>query len=499
MNHIRLTVCCVCVLLLAACGGGGGSSAPPQVATVTVTPPAAYVTPGQQVQLTATVTDGAGTTVTAPVTWVSGNAAVATVNSAGLVMATTSGVVSITATSEGQSAVAYISILQDVFLVATVSAGNNHTCALIANGGLPGTACCWGDNSSGQLGDGTGINQSAPVCLTSSTKVEGLPFYSSISAGGDHTCAIQQAGGAAFCWGDNSSGELGNGTTTTSTIPVPVSGGLSFVAVSAGAHHTCGVTSEGALYCWGDNTFGQLGNGTTTNSTVPVPVTVVITGGGWNQISAGSRNTCANFDTNAAPIIDGFAYCWGDNSAGQFGNGTTTGSNIPVPVGEAPYGTLAGVGTLYICVTATSNNTACSGNNTYGQLGNGTTTSSLVPVTVTFPTGINAISGVSAGSDHACAVVAGVPQPVYCWGNNSSGKLGNGTVTNSATPIAVAGGLNFAVVSAGGQHTCGVTSSNPQGPTAGGGVYCWGDNTYGQLGNLSTTSSSVPVNVAGPQ
>jgi alpha-tubulin suppressor-like RCC1 family protein len=212
--------------LLAACGGGGGGLPP----TVTITPPAAYVTPGQQVQLTATVTDGAGNTLTAPVTWASSNTAVATVNSAGLVMAVTSGLASVTATSQGQSAVAYISILELVVPVSTASAGNNHTCALTTTG----RACCWGDNSSGQLGDNTGINNYAPLFLSSFPIGVGLPIFSSISAGGNHTCAIQQ-GGAAFCWGDNSSGELGNGTTTTSAGPVPVSGGQSLETVSAGA------------------------------------------------------------------------------------------------------------------------------------------------------------------------------------------------------------------------------------------------------------------------
>jgi len=483
------------VFLFAACGGGGGSSAPPQVPTVTLTPPAAYVTPGQQVQLTATVKDAAGNTLTAPVTWVSSNTAVAMVNSAGMVIAITNGVGRITATSEGQSGVAYINILEGVSLVTTVSAGNNHSCGLTNTG----KACCWGDNSSGQLGDGTGINNSAPVCKASFTIGEGPLIYSSISAGGDHTCAIQQ-GGAAFCWGDNSSGELGNGTTTTSTIPVLVSGGHNYVAVSAGAHHTCGVSGAGIMYCWGDNTFGQLGNGTMTSSSVPV----VVSGGlSWYRVSAGSNHTCGL--SNVAGYTGPFPlapYCWGDNSAGQLGDGTTINSAFPVPIASnrvVPYFDAISAGKLYSCGSGTSN--ACWGNNTSGQLGNGTKTNSAIPVTVAGEL-INLT--MSTGASHACGtsfVVNGgaFSYSTYCWGGNNSGQLGEGTNTNSATPVLVSGGLSFTSVSAGGSHTCAVTSSSAARTTASGGVYCWGDNTYGQLGNLSTTSSSVPVNVAGPQ
>ena len=154
-------------------------------------------------------------------------------------------------------------------------------------------------------------------------------------------------------------------------------------------------------------------------------------------------------------------------------------------------------GTLFTCAyngdgSVSGVSVSCFGNNGSGQVGNGTTTNSAVPVLVA-----NAFNfaSVSAGGSHACGLS---PYGIaFCWGNNSSEQLGNGTTTNSATPVAVAGSLDFAMVSAGGSHTCGVTSYRG-GIAPGGAAYCWGDNTYGQLGNSWTTSSSVPVNVAGP-
>jgi alpha-tubulin suppressor-like RCC1 family protein len=158
-------------------------------------------------------------------------------------------------------------------------------------------------------------------------------------------------------------------------------------------------------------------------------------------------------------------------------------------------------GTLFTCASDYAVAPAiCWGNNVVGQLGNGTMTNSASPVNVSG--GLNFLS-VSAGAMHACGPVLGTSNGLastyaYCWGDNSSGQLGNGTMADSATPIVVAGGLNFAMVSAGGHHTCAVYAGNPPSiPTASGAVYCWGDNSFGQLGNSWTMSSSVPVNVAG--
>jgi alpha-tubulin suppressor-like RCC1 family protein len=516
MKHTHSLLCSLCVLLLAACGGGGGSSAPPPVPTVTVTPATASVMVGQQIQLAATTTNATG-----PVTWATSNTAVATVNSTGLVMALALGQVTITATSGGESGTAALTTTTGI-VFGTVTTGSNHTCGLTYSG----VAYCWGNNSSGQLGNGTTTNSTTPV------PVSGGYSFEMISAGGAHTCGIASfipssppmGGGTLYCWGDNSSGQLGNGMTNNSATPVPVSvsSKLSFNFVSAGGSHTCGMAlpnsspAYGSIgYCWGANSSGQLGNGTTNNSSVPVaisttpslsPQPVVL---GWGWLSAGYSHTCGT--ALQEPGLGGityFSYCWGDNTAGELGDGTTSNSDVPdssPAVISYLHGPNVSAGRLYSC-----NATDCWGNNSSGQLGNGTMTNSsvAVPITGAAPNGSGLFDGVNPGGDHTCAltnpyvrdspVVGGI---AYCWGGNSAGQLGNGTMTNSTTPIVVAGGLVFAVVSAGDSHTCGVTimsnPPNPPTPIASGGVYCWGDNTYGQLGNSWTTSSPVPVNVAG--
>jgi alpha-tubulin suppressor-like RCC1 family protein len=444
---------------------------------------------GQQIQLTATTTE-AGNILTTPVAWTSSNTAVVTVTSSGLVMALTLGQVTITAMSEGQSGMAALTTTTGL-MFAMISAGSNHTCGVT----LDGIAYCWGDNSSGQLGNGAKTNSPTPI------PVSGALSFAMVSAGGHHTCGVTglptnppPVAGAVYCWGDNSFGQLGNGTTINSPTPVAVSGGGMFTTVSAGSQHTCDtLVNTGLQYCWGDNTFGQLGNGTTTSTTTPV---AIVNSPPLRRVSAGTSHTCGVYAPGGNPNIPE-VLCWGDNSAGQFGNGTTISSNIPIGLFSAFF---ISAGTLYSCATNIGSGW-CSGNNTYGQLGNGTTKSSSNLVAVQLPQGSSGADfslDISAGARHACGAVSTIEgQPAYCWGDNSAGQLGNGTTTNSATPVVVVGGLNFLTVSAGGSHTCGIALQFPINPPTSGAVYCWGDNSSGQLGNSWTMSSSVPVNVAG--
>jgi alpha-tubulin suppressor-like RCC1 family protein len=200
---------------------------------------------------------------------------------------------------------------------AHVSAGFGHQCGVTP----AGAAYCWGESSYGVLGNGSSGYAPSPVLV-----LGGLTF-AQVSAGQHHSCGVTTAG-VAYCWGYGLDGQLGDGTTTYERwSPVAVQGGLTFAQVSAGgANYSCAVTTAGAAYCWGGNWLGQLGDGTTTARSSPVPVLGGLT---FAQVSAGSGSTCG-------VTMDGVAYCWGYNNYGQLGNGTTTPSSVPVKVAGQP-------------------------------------------------------------------------------------------------------------------------------------------------------------------
>jgi alpha-tubulin suppressor-like RCC1 family protein len=249
--------------------------------------------------------------------------------------------------------------------VASLAAGADHTCALTNAGGVK----CWGGNGSGQLGDGATTDRHTPAA------VSGLASgVAAIAASAYHTCALTSAGGVT-CWGGNGSGQLGDGTTTTRHLPVDVSGLTSGIAaLAAGDEHTCALTSAGAVKCWGGNDTGQLGDGTATERHTPVAVSGLASG--VATIAAGVYHTCALTSAGAVK-------CWGENDFGQLGDGTRTGRRIPVAVSGLAGGVAALVaGGDHTCALMSAGGVKCWGDNVAGQLGDGTTTQRHTPVEV---------------------------------------------------------------------------------------------------------------------
>jgi len=250
----------------------------------------------------------------------------------------------------------------------SIAVGTSHVCGLTASGGVK----CWGGNMLGALGDGTTENRPAPA------DVSGMASgVAAVAAGVDFTCAVQTGG--VKCWGSNDIGQLGDGTYTGSLIPVAVSGLDSGVAgVAVGVFHACAWKTNGEAWCWGENTFGQLGDGTQINNPIPVNVTGI--SGGVKAIAVGGNHTCA-------VTVAGGVVCWGNNDFGQLGDGTTGAHNLPVAVPGLSGVAAIAAGSNHTCALLKSGAVYCWGLNGKGQLGNGNTTDSSKPVDVVFPAG----------------------------------------------------------------------------------------------------------------
>ena len=248
---------------------------------------------------------------------------------------------------------------------ASLAVGDTHVCGLTS----AGVAYCWGYNGLGQLGDGTQTDHNTPV------PVSGGLTFTQLTAGVSHTCGLT-SGGAASCWGSNVLGAVGNNGSVFDlvTAPVAVAGGITFSSLSAGRGHTCGLNANGAAYCWGYNLYGQLGDGTTTNASAPVQV-----GGGtaFAAIFANGFYTCAL--TSA-----GSAYCWGADPSGV-ANGTTTNRTSPLALATNLTFASLTLGETHICGLTIGGAAYCLGDNSYGSLGDGTNVDHTTPVPVVNP------------------------------------------------------------------------------------------------------------------
>jgi alpha-tubulin suppressor-like RCC1 family protein len=444
-------------------------SAAPRINTALYTPPAAnsVVASGAQtigVGLTRLVSaqprasDGSDLAGCRPVTWSSADSSIATVSTDGLVTARGPGTTTIIATSSGKTATTAITVTPISPVHRTIVTGFSHSCALTTGG----QAYCWGDNSRGQLGNGTTVASATPVLVSG-----GLSFVS-LTAGSVHSCGLTSAG-AAYCWGSGGLGELGSGGTSDVNVPTPVSGSVSLVTLSAGRTHTCGLTAKGEVWCWGAGATngGQLGTGTISSSTVPVRGAV---GFVFRRLDAGNLHTCG-------VTVAGVAYCWGWAQAGRLGAGPAGLSNSPSPLSFASSEQFADIvgSAAATCGLAVDGGIFC--NDINGEL-----------VRVADRGAFQALAPAEGNAAHNCAIDG--ERRLRCWGNSGAGQIRSvldGVVTAPVstyfndTPVAAA--------STGGDQTCTLSDA--------GAASCWGANQYGQLGDGSTTVVSAPTQVTG--
>ena len=406
-----------------------------------------------------------------------------------------------------------------------VGVGSAHSCVVPRDGVLR----CWGANGSGQLGDGSRLDQARPVKVGESM---GSAVWA-LAMGYAHTCAIN-GDHALFCWGDNGFGQLGLGdgfsSGRTSPTRVDVGGGRTVVAVAAGYAHTCAIVSDRSLVCWGFNGSGQLGNGDREERTFPVAVdlgdgahpqgitagfshTCVLLGdrsvrcwggNGMGQVGDGSgedRLTPVEVDLGwgvwaldvragdshtCALVGSGTLKCWGSNQSGQLGDSGHGEHLDPVGVEWGGEGDAAGIalGKDYTCGVGSDGILFCWGGNGYGQLGDGSTRSRPTPEWVDLGEGRKILS-VFGGESHLCAWLSD-HSPV-CWGSNSRGQLGGDVVGVESGPVA---GVGFLEVVTGNVHSCALGEA--------GSVRCWGGNNFGQLGDGTGVDRHAPVAVTLP-
>lgn len=415
-----------------------------------------------------------------------------------------------------------------------IATGAGHACAIKADG----TLYCWGDNNSGQFGDGTIVSKYYPVKANNDKWLE-------ITAGESHTCAIKEDDHKIYCWGDNNYGQVGDGTICggypdpcSILIPTKI-GDETWLKVIASGDYTCGIKSDQKLYCWGRNDEGQLGNGESCRSHPEIcskSTPIKIGDDNWNELSLNTYYACGikadgqllcwgfgysmiptkekddkwldiivGVDNKCGIKTDNNLYCWGDNYRGQLGDGISANKTIPAKIGDDAWSEIS-AGEYHTCGIKTDNTLYCWGNNYRGQLGDGTGIDKDEPS----KTNDDEWLKIAAKFGQTCAIKADktlyctidksklltktdddswlqiavayshscgikADSKLYCWGSNYYGQLGNGTNTTKTTPTKI-GDDEWSAITAGHEYTCGIKKADKK-------LYCWGHNDAGQLGD----------------
>jgi len=345
-----------------------------------------------------------------------------------------------------------------------LAAGADYTLAIRSDG----IAWGWGKNSSGQTGDGT---TTTPRLLP--RIVGGLTGAAAITAGDRHSHALT-TDGTLVGFGSNTNGRLGDGTTTQRLLPTAITSVSAIVSVSNGGDHTLALKGDGTVYAWGYNIYGQLGDGTTTQRLSPT------LNSGLTSVAA----VAAGEEFSLALRQNGTVAAWGRNNSGQLGNTTTTNSSVPVAVASISTATAVSAGHSHALALLADRTVRSWGYNFDGQLGDGTTTTRSSPVEVV---GLQDIVAIGAGASFSIALKD--DGTVWSWGDNWSGSLGDGTTTDRSAAAQIAVLSDIVQIAVGSYHALAITSD--------GVVYAWGRNLEGQLGDGTLTNRLAPVAISG--
>jgi alpha-tubulin suppressor-like RCC1 family protein len=404
-----------------------------------------------------------------------------------------------------------------LFGVASLASDGQGFCALLLSGGVD----CWGRNDQGQAGNGGFGNRTTPVQVIGVGGVGTLSGVAAVTNDGESFCAVLNSGDVD-CWGDGYFGNLGDGNFYTtgnfgSATPVQVVGvgrvgtlsGVTSLTAGVG-YGICALLSSGGVDCWGDGSSGQLGNGLAFNDNTESATPVQVVGVGGVSLLSGVASISTDLQGGFCALLEsGGVDCWGEGDNGELGNGGFASSATPTQVvAVGGVGALSGVASLSgdsegYCALLTSGGVDCWGTGSNGNLGNGAVSNRDAPVQVEGVGGVGALSAVVALTDEAegfCALLTS--GGVDCWGFGNFGNLGDGnfyTTGNlgSPTPVQVVGvggvgtlsGVTSLSFSADGESSCAILNSS--------GLDCWGYGADGELGNGLVNNSAIPVQVLG--
>ncbi len=364
-----------------------------------------------------------------------------------------------------------------LFKEGSIDSGSYHTCGIRAN---DSRVLCWGNDGNNQLGNGVTADNIEIPTLTTDTSA-----YASVSAGADHTCGIRANDSRVLCWGKDSNGELGDGSPgVNSSSPMLTTDTSAYTSVSAGGTHTCGIrANDSRVLCWGKDDYGQSGDNN-ASTIAELPPTPTFDDSAYTFVSAGGSHTCG-IRANDSRVL-----CWGNSMVGQIGNGELISKELPTLTSDDAAYDVIHTTENHICGIRTNDSRVlCWGRNDLGQLGNGAPSEySSIPIQTS---DTSAYVSVATGIEHTCGIRANDSR-VLCWGEGLSGRLGYGGTDDQLNPTLTSDNSSYAIITLGTTHTCGAHANDSRVLCWGGGTSGQlGDNTFSNHNNPTVTFDNV--------